>query len=450
LVKFWSRSVIMVCLVLIALIMAGCSSPSSPATNTTPSNTTSAPVTSAPAPATSSAPTTTTSAPATSSAPRPVANPAPVFRVGLLGELTSVAAAPVIRLFQEAEYMMKYTNEVEGGISGVKLDWKVVDNKGTADGAVIAYKQIRDSYKPDIYLQVEDYLLLGAIKDIMTDNSNIITTSALVPNIYSPPGRFFSISMPNSDGFGAYINWVAADWKGPGNAKVGVLYWENNPSAEGWMAAKGLAAQKNIELVPVTYDIATLDLKTQLMKLKDSKVNYIWMHSITPNASIAIRDANSLGISRDIKITFMEYVESEDILNQVGAAAEGFYGYGAHSPYSEGAQGAKVYSQIWKFGENKDVWSDNRQVIVLKALLDALVPKIADDIKANSLTSDKVYNALNGLSNIETWGNNKDFGFSPAKRVGISNIKMVKYTPTSTVSASDWITMPRLFEGFDK
>jgi hypothetical protein len=186
------------------------------------------------------------------------------------------------------------------------------------------------------------------------------------------------------------------------------------------------------------------------MKLKDSGVNYIWMHSITPNAAVAVRDARSLGIAGQIPITFMEFVESQDLLSQVGAAAEGFYGYQAHSPYSEGSEGAKLYSQIWKQEANKEIWSDNRQMITLKGLFDALVPGLAQDIKAGSLTSDKVYNALNGLSNIDTWGNNKDFSFSPTKRVGMSAIKIFQYTQTGTRAVSDWITMPRLFEGAQK
>ena len=431
-------------MVLVILLLAGCGSNSGPAANPTQ------PPATSPAPSSAAPATTTNSVPASTPAPAPPASSA-IFRIGYMGQMSGDAGAAVTKLFQESEYMMKYINEVEGGINGVKLDWKMADNRGTADGAIVAYKQLRDTYKPNLYVQVEDFLLLGMLKDIATDGSVITTTSAIVPNLYNPPARIYSHSMPTVDGFGAYLNWVISDWKGPGNPRVGVLYWSDNQSAQAWMGAKAWGERKNIEFVPVTYSITALDLKAQLLKFKDSKVNYIWAHAITPNAAVVVRDANSLGIAKQISITFMEYVESQELLKQAGDAVEGFYGYIHHSPYSEGTQAAKIYTQMWKqFGNKDNVWSDNRGVITLKGLLNALVPKIAADIKDNKLTNDALNNALSGLSNIDTWGNNKDFGYGPTKRVGISALKIHQYTKTGTITVGDWVPMPRFFEGVEK
>jgi ABC-type branched-subunit amino acid transport system substrate-binding protein len=424
---------IIICLALVTLFLPGCSS------NT--------PTTSAPDKTTPAAVPTTASA--ASSVPQTTSGSA-VFRIGFMGQMSGDAGAAVTRLFQEFEYMMKYTNDVEGGISGVKLEWKMVDNRGTADGAVMAYKQLRDSFKPNLYVQVEDFLLAGLMPTLQEDKPVIVCSSAIVPAFYNPPGRIFSFSMPTVDGFAAYLNWVQSNWKGSGNPKVGVLYWSDNQSAQAWQGAQAWGAKKNIDFVGVTYSITSLDVKTQLLKLKDSNVNYIWAHSITPNAAVIVRDATAMGIAKQIPITFMEYVESEGLLNQAGAAAEGFYGYQAHSPYSEKTPAANLYSQIWKQEGNKDVWSDNRQMITLKGLMDALIPKVATGVKSNTLTSDTVLNALNGLSNIDTWGNNQDFSYSPTKRVGMSAIKIFQYTKTGTTVVGDWFTMPRLFEGAEK
>ena len=56
---------------------------------------------------------------------------------------------------------------------------------------------------------------------------------------------------------------------------------------------------------------------------------------------------------------------------------------------------------------------------------------------------------LPSTASIDTWGNNFGFGYGPGKRVGVSYIKMSQYTADSTVSVSDWIEMPRTFEGID-
>ncbi len=448
-VKLFPRlGIVILSLILVALLLAGCSSSPSPSSSAAPNTATN--------PAPSSAP--LTSASGASSAPpasQPSSKPGTssgsgMFRIGIMGGLSGPTPGPVSRELNEFEYMLKYVNEVEGGIEGVKFEWKVVDDTGLADGAVVAYKELRDTYKPQLYVVVEDYLFASIAQMITQDKSNFITTSAIVPQLYVPPGRFFSISMPTSDGFAAYINWVLSSWKGTGHPKVGVVYWSDNPSGLQWQLAKGWLAQKPVDIVPVTYAIASLDLTTQFTKLKQSGVNYIWIHGVTGNDALAIRDASAVGISKDVPITFMEYCESEELLNLVGPGAEGFYGYQAFSPYSEGTEAAKLYNQIWKFGGNKDEWSDNRLMIGLKAVLNALIPKISADIKANKLTSDTTYNALSGLTNIETWGNNSNFGYGPNKRVGTSSIKTHQYTKTGTKVVGDWIPMPRLFEGAEK
>lgn len=445
-VKLFSRvTCVILSIILTALLLAGCSSSASPTTSAAQGNAPNPPLTSNPP---TSAPNTPIKTPVSQTGSASASpSSTPVFRIGIMGGLSGPTPGPVSRELNEFVYMLKYVNNVEGGINGVKFQWKVVDDTGLADGAVVAYKQLRDSFKPQLYVAVEDYLFASIAKMITQDNSNFITTSAIVPQLYNPPGRFFSISMPTSDGFAAYINWVLSNWKGPGRPKVGVLYWSDNPSGLQWELAKGWLANKPVDIVPVTYTLSSLDLTTQFTKLKQSGVNYIWVHGVTADAAMAIRDSKAVGIPKDVPITFMEYCESEELLNLVGPAAEGYYGYQAFSPYSEGTQAAKLYNTIWKYGGHKSEWSDNRLMISLKAVLDALIPKIATNIKAGNLTGDTVYNAMNGLSNINTWGNCNNFGFGPHKRVGTSSIMMYKFTKTGTVAASDWIPMPRIFEG---
>ncbi len=171
------------------------------------------------------------------------------------------------------------------------------------------------------------------------------------------------------------------------------------------------------------------------------------MLGISENAAVTIRDSRSLGIAGQIPITFMEYVEAEVVLNLVGEAAEGFYDYQANSPYSDGSEGAKLYNKIWKWAKNQDKWSDNRLTIALKGVVNARLQKTAADIKANKLTGDTLYNTMDSLKPIDTWGNNKDLGFAPDRRVGQSYIKMKRYTKNGTVAAGDWIPLPRIYEG---
>jgi branched-chain amino acid transport system substrate-binding protein len=366
-----------------------------------------------------------------------------------MGGQTGPAAASVIQLFQELEYTLKYTNEVEGGVGGMKLDWKVVDNKGTLDGARSAYLYLRESYQPQLYIVVEDYYYL-AMKDLFEkDNSVVFTTSNLDPRCFVPPSRFFSVSIPTSDGFAGYVTWVKQNWKGAGQPKIGVLYWDL-ASGTAWQSAQSWALKQGVTLDPVQYSMASVDLKAPLLRLKNDGCTSVWMLAVTQTAALAVRDMNSLGLTTTMPMTFNEFVEADVLLGLAGSSAQGFTIIRSESPYADNSQAAQLYTKIWKWATGKDRWSDNRLVINMKAAITAAINKAAANVGKDKIDGAAVYDALNQLPTIDTWGNSGIFGYGPGRRIGIQQIKISRLTDKATVSASDWITTPRTFEMIDK
>jgi ABC-type branched-subunit amino acid transport system substrate-binding protein len=401
----------------------------------------------------SSTPSATPSAPAPPPAAAPVkttAAPQTTLRIGLMGGLTGPAAPAVNALITEFQYVFRYMNEKEGGISGVKLDWKTVDNKGTPDGAVTAYKELRDGYKPQIYLAIEDYYMLGLRDTFTEDKAAVIVTSALDSRMYVPPGRVFGVSIATADGFAALSDWIVKDWKGPGRPKIGMLHIDL-PSGLSWKPAANYVTNKGVDIAATApYSMAALDVKPQLMTLRDAGVNYMWIQANTQQAGVIIRDFRSLGLMDKIKPVFMEWTESDKVLELAGDAAEGFYQYRSESPASDGSAASKLWSQIWKAETGQDRWSDNRLSMNVKAVLTAAVKQTIADVGADKISGEALYNSLTKLSNIDTAGNCGTLGYSDTRRMGISTMKMAQYTKTNTKSISDWITLPRIFEGIDK
>lgn len=370
-------------------------------------------------------------------------------RIGIMGGQTGPAASSVVPMFEELEYMFKYMNEVEKGIEGAKVSWRMVDNKGTPEGAILAYKELRDGFNPLFYIAVEDYYYLG-IKDMIAgDQAVMFTMSAINPQCYLPPSVFYSISLPVSDGLAGYVKWVLSDWKGSSKPKIGVLHWDL-PSGMQYRMAESWIRKQGVELVPVQFPIALMDLKPQLIKMRDANVDFIWMMAISPNAAVAVRDFRGLGMAGKTPFCFNEYVEPDVLLGLVGEGADGLYSYRSESPYADNTQAAKLFTQIWKHSANKDRKSDNRITITLKAAMAAAVKQAVTDVGWDKLDRAAFQKALDKLPNIDTWGNTKNLGFGPSKRIGVSAIKMGKYTKTARVSVGDWIELPRTFEGVDK
>lgn len=372
------------------------------------------------------------------------------IRIGIMGGQTGPAAADVVALVEELEYIFNYMNEEEGGIDGAKLSWKIVDNKGTPEGAISAYKELRDSFDPIMYLAVEDYYLMGIKQEIEADEAVLFTASAIQPEAYIPASRFFSLAIPAPDGFAGYVKWVLENHQGPGMPKIGVLYWGDLPTGSQWRMAQGWAMKQGVEIEAVEYSIAARDLKPQLMRLRDAEVDYIWMLGVSGNAALAIGDFLGLGLGGTIPFCFNEYVVADQLVGMVGGAAEGFYVYRSEVPYSDGTEASELYTKIWKWATGEEKWSDNRLLITFKAVITAVVKQAVKDVGWDNLDSAAVYDALNKLSVIDTWGNMPGFGYGANKRVGVATMKIAQFTKDGTVAISDLIELPRTFEGIDK
>jgi ABC-type branched-subunit amino acid transport system substrate-binding protein len=377
----------------------------------------------------------------------PAPQQATTVRIGIMGGLTGPAAAAVKANLEETELLFKQINEVEGGINGIKLEWKTIDNKGTPDGAIIAYKELRDSFKPVLNFVVEDYYYLGAKAQIEADKSVLLSLSALNNQGFVPPGRVFSMGIPTADAFGAYVKNVLTEMKG--KAKIGVVYWDL-PSGLQWRSAEAWARKQGADFAPVTYSMTTMDLKPQFLQIRDANVDRVWMMATTPQAALAIRDWRAVGLHGKIPFSFNEFTESEPLLKIAGEGAEGFFEYRAESPYSEKNQSSRLYTDLWAYGGKPDKWADNRLVITLKGIISTVVKQAAADVGKDKITSEAVFNALNKATRIDTYGTMENFGFGPDKRIGVSTIKVRQYTKNGTVAVGGWIPTPRIFEGVDK
>jgi len=137
------------------------------------------------------------------------------------------------------------------------------------------------------------------------------------------------------------------------------------------------------------------------------------------------------------------------LIEMVGASAEGFYAYRSETPYSDGTEASELYTDIWQLAGEENKWSDNRLLITLKAAITAAVREAVDEVGWENLDSAAIYDALNSLEEIDTWGNNVGFGFGTDRRVGVSAIKIAQFTEDGTVSVTDPIELPRTFEGVD-
>ena len=377
---------------------------------------------------------------------RNVAPAGTTIKIGVMGGLTGVGSASIVPLMEELEKIFEYLNEVEGGINGATIEWQIEDNESTPSGAIAAYRKLRDNYAPLLYVAVEDYYLIGEKAAINDDESVILTTSAIVPNVYTLPSRFFAVTIPTSDGFGGFVKWVKDDFEGTGNPKIGVLYWDDRSSGAQWMMAKGWALDQDVDIEESGYSIITQDLTAQMLALQNADVDYIWIHGLTSNAAVAVEAFNSLELANDgIKLCFMEYVESDTLIDLVQDAAEGMYIYRSETPYTDNSVAAQHYTDIYEHAGVENEESDFRHLITAKYVITAAIEQAVADVGWENLDNVAIYEALLKLTDIDTHGNTGSFGFGTGKRLGVHAITMCQFTTDDTVSVSGEIELPNTF-----
>jgi len=374
------------------------------------------------------------------------------IKIGVIGGLTGVGSASIVPLMEELEKIFEYMNEVEGGINGATIEWQIEDNESTPAGAIAAYRTLRDIYQPLLYLAVEDYYLIGEKAAIIEDESVVLTTSAIVPQVYTLPSRFFAVTIPTSDGFGGFVKWVQDDFEGTGNPKIGVLYWGDRASGAQWQMAQQWASTQDVDIVSQDYSIATQDLTPQLLALQDDNVDYIWIHGLTSNAAVAVEGFNSQELANDgIKLCFMEYVESDTLIDLVQDEADlvGMYIYRSETPYSDNSVAAQHYTDIYEHADVENEESDFRHLITAKYVITAAIEQAVADVGWENLDNVAIYEALLKLTDIDTYGNTGSFGFGAEKRLGVHTIKMAQFTTDGTTmrteSVSEEIELPNTF-----
>jgi hypothetical protein len=202
----------------------------------------------------------------------------------------------------------------------------------------------------------------------------------------------------------------------------------------------------------MSYPYTSLDYSPQLLKLRDSGVNYIWMLGTSVTAPVAIKGMVNNSLKDKIKFTFNDNFEADVVLPISGKDAAGFMAVRCESPYSDNTEAATLYTKVWQWAEKKDKWADNRTALNVRFAIEAVVKQAVADAGKDKIDSTVVYEALKKLTNIDTRGNTEGMHFGPDSRIGTRSIKIsqMNETGTGTKSISDFITNPRIAEGIDK
>ncbi len=371
--------------------------------------------------------------------------------IGGIFSLTGVAASATARGFELFSGMVKYINEVEGGIDGIKIKLVWADDKYDPATAVIAAKRLRDRHHPILWIVQNDSLAFPAKDMFERDKTPLLTSTAYVPEIYSPPGMFFNMSGCEANIFTGVVKWVLQDYEasgGVGRPKLGTLHWDAPfGNAHKLGNAYKWAQEHGVDIVERTYPMMALDIRPHLLALADEEVDYIYVVGVLTDVTLLVRDARATGLWDKIKFVHNVGLLPYDLLEVVGDQAEGLYAVAYTPTWADGLPAHREWAKVAEWVGFKPRRYDQAGYYSMKLVLTALLRQAIADVGFEDLDGEALYNAFQKLRHVDTNGIFYDASWGPDRRIGLSGIKIKQYTKTETVSVTDWIETTNIFEG---
>jgi branched-chain amino acid transport system substrate-binding protein len=189
----------------------------------------------------------------------------------------------------------RYVNEVKGGIGGNKVDLTVVDHAYKVPEAIKFVKKFCTSDKMDITATWDagsGIMAKPIIQKYKTPNINFSTYQGIlkppVDYAYLPFGAYTMDSY-------AVLEYIKNIHKGSAAPKVGLLTYNNAYGKSIHDASNEYAAKNNVNIVSIEqFPPKTLDLNTELLRLKDKGAEYIFMQCLPSAILMALEAADRI------------------------------------------------------------------------------------------------------------------------------------------------------------
>ncbi|MCP4681235.1 MAG: ABC transporter substrate-binding protein [Desulfobacterales bacterium] len=187
----------------------------------------------------------------------------------------------------------RYVNEEKGGIDGGKINLTVVDHAYKVPEAIKYVKKFCSADKMDIIATWDagsGIMAKPIIQKFKTPNINFSTYQGIlkppVDYAYLPYGAY------NMD-CSAVLEYIGAIHKGSEPPKVGLLTYNNAYGKSIHSASKEYAEAHNINIVTIEeFPPKTLDLNTEMLRLKDKGAEYIFMQCLPSAIIMALQAAD--------------------------------------------------------------------------------------------------------------------------------------------------------------
>ncbi|MFQ5577907.1 MAG: ABC transporter substrate-binding protein [Anaerolineae bacterium] len=255
--------------------------------------------------------------------------------------------APLIGGFSDA---VNWVNN-NGGIRGATVRAVFADTGGKVEEAVATYNRFMESDPRPYVLMMYGSPETEALRERFVEDKVPSLTSGVSGAGLYPPGYAFGSVPIYADQFGAFVDWLVANWSDvkPAQAgddiKIAFITWDTAfGRGAGTPEAIAYAESKGVQIVTTEYiAIGAPDVTTQILAAEAAGANVIYTNSLAFGPAQILKDATALGLRDKILISGVNWAMDLSNLALAGPeAAEGFYGLMPTRWWTEGGTGLAV------------------------------------------------------------------------------------------------------------
>lgn len=379
------------------------------------------------------------------------------FGMAFLGDLTGPLGfwnAPRLVGIQDAA---EYINQKHGGIGGRQIYLEWADTKSKIDIATSAYERLKSFGFPVWHTcgTGEQQILKARYE---ADKTQIVYTCSTSPNVIYPPGYAFGTAAYYPDLWGAFFDWIVANWdydKMKRNPKVAILTYESG-YGKACITDElfNYAKQKKIDIVETIFiPFVTVDAMTPLMKAKKAGADWCigqWIYQSVPpylNANHKMK----LGLKFAVNTFGVDDVIIHN--SDPKEAALDLYGVTNWTLAWEDTEGLKIIREIW---EKKNRRPEDRGASYILGWMNTWqTKKVIEETLKRVGSWDKV-NSVEVRKTSENWGdvdvNGLGFLTYGKNLRGTSNVRIVKVEKAKVDGkdvfrwgyVTDWVKAPFL------
>jgi len=189
----------------------------------------------------------------------------------------------------------RYVNEVKGGVYGNRIDLTIVDHAYKVSEAVKYVKKFCTQDKMDMIATWDAGSGIGVkptIQQYKIPNINYSTYQGILKSpvdyAYLPFGSYVMDSW-------AILEYIRAIHKGSNAPKVGLLTYNNPYGKSIHKPCNEYASKYNLDIVSIEeFPPKTLDLNTELLRLKKKRAEYIVVQILPSAIIMALRSADRI------------------------------------------------------------------------------------------------------------------------------------------------------------